>query len=399
MPRIIWSILVLSLLLLSATDTLAARWPMQPRDHAYTVEQVSVVSAAGGVTLRGSLLLPAGKGPFPAVVLLPDVGAEDAATYDGELLSSLADSLVRRGVITLRLDERGTGNSEGKAAQTSMADRVADVAAALTKLRAQPQVNAARVGLLGQGRGGNVALLAAAQPQQAAFVVAIAASGISSQDLLAAQVPMYGKLFASNYDKLERQRQRTLGQLQTRQVAFQMQAKGMSSAQVQAYTDQETGKLQEADHKWEEALQKHQRAMLEIVLHVADDYQAQAVLANMLRQRYPNASTEEVQRTAQRMTSPAYRSYLQLNPTATLASVKCPVLLVQGLADAEINPTANLDALEKGLSGNSKVAERRLKDVDHQMRIAEATTAADKKPGVAALVAYSEIGRWIQQAR
>jgi dienelactone hydrolase len=401
MQKVIWRVALLGFIILNALRALAASFPSQPpmqtRNAAYKVEQVSVVSAAGGVTLHGSLLLPAGTGPFPAVLLLPDMGAEDPA-YDGLLLSSLADSLARQGVMALRLDERGTGNSAGNPAQTLLTDRLADVAAALNKLRTQPQVDRTRIGIIGHGRGGNVALLAAVQPLAPAFIVAIAASGIGGQELLAAQIPMYGKVLNTNYDKLERQRQQTLGQLQMRQVAFQMQAKGTSPAQVQAYTDQQTTKLQEADRKWEAALQKHQWSMLEIVAHTPDDDQAQAMLINMMHQHYPDATPDELQRTAQRMTSAAYRSYLALRPTATLASVRCPVLLLQGTADAEVNPTANLDALLKGLSGNLKVTERRLKELDHHLRYATATkNTQDKNPAPAAPIAYHEIGRWIQQ--
>ncbi len=387
---------VLSLGLLSTFSGLAADFlsaQLTPPGSTYKVEQVSVVSSAGDVTLRGSLLLPTGNGPFPAVILLPDIGAEDP-TYDGLLLTSLADSLARQGVVTLRLDERGVGNSGGKLGQTLLTDRLADVAAALNKLRTQPQVDIARIGIVGYGLGGNVALLAGAQPLPPSFIVAIAASGLSSPELLAAQVPMYGKVFATNHDKLARQRQQTSGQLQARQVAFQMQSQGASPAQIQVYTDQQATKLQEADHKWITALQKHQQSMLAIVLHMTDDDQAQAVLSNMLRQHYPEASPEEVQRTVQRMTSRAYRDFLTLNPSATLSRIKCPVLLVQGTADTEVNSTANLDVLMKGLSGNSKVAERRLKDLDHHLRFAANT---DDKAQPAAPIAYREISHWIRQ--
>jgi dienelactone hydrolase len=403
MQKVFWSLALLSAVTLTAfrapVTSLSGGQPMQTRTDAYKVESVSVVSTAGNTTLRGSLLLPTGKGPFPAVVLLPDMGAEDPA-YDGSLLSSLADSLARQGIIALRLDERGTGKSEGKVAQTLLTDRLADAAAALNKLRTQPQVDIARIGLIGHGRGGNVALLAGAQPLPPSFIVAIAASGVSSQELLAAQVPMYGKVLNANYDKLEHQRQQTLGQLQMRQVAFQMQAQGNNAAQVQAYTDQQTIKLQEADRKWELALQKHQSSMLEIVVHTPDDDQAQAVLTNMMRQYYPDVTPGELQRTAQRMTSVAYRNYLTLKPTATLSSVKCPVLLIQGTADAEVNPNTNLAALQKGLSGNPKVTERRLKELDHHLHYgADYKNTKDEKSELAAPVAYHEITRWIQQVR
>jgi dienelactone hydrolase len=161
MQKVFWSLALLSAVALTAfrapVTSLSGGQPMQTRTDAYKVEPVSVVSTAGNTTLRGSLLLPTGKGPFPAVVLLPDMGAEDPA-YNGLLLSSLADSLARQGIIALRLDERGTGKSEGKAAQTLLTDRLADAAAALNKLRTQPQVDIARIGLIGHGRGGNVAL-------------------------------------------------------------------------------------------------------------------------------------------------------------------------------------------------------------------------------------------------
>jgi pimeloyl-ACP methyl ester carboxylesterase len=185
-----------------------------------------------------------------------------------------------------------------------------------------------------------------------------------------------------------------------RQVAFQMQAQGNNAAQVQAYTDQQTIKLQEADRKWELALQKHQSSMLEIVVHTPDDDQAQAVLTNMMRQYYPDVTPGELQRTAQRMTSVAYRNYLTLKPTATLSSVKCPVLLIQGTADAEVNPNTNLAALQKGLSGNPKVTERRLKELDHHLHYgADYKNTKDEKSVLAAPVAYHEITRWIQQVR
>jgi dienelactone hydrolase len=403
MQKVIWRVALLGFIVLNTFRTSAANLPngqpQQTRNAAYKVEQVSIVSTAGGITLRGSLLLPAGKGPFPAVLLLPDMGAEDPA-HNGLLISTLADSLAQKGVVTLRLAERGTGSSGGNSAQTLLTDRLADVAAALNKLRTQPQVDIARIGIIGHGRGGNVALLAGAQPLPPSFIVAIAASGVSGQELLAAQVPMYGKVFNTDYDKLARQRQQTLGQLQMRQVGFQMQAQGASPAQVQAYTDQQTAQLQEADRKWAIALQKHQSSMLEIVVHTPDDSQAQAVLTNMMRQHYPDATPEELQRSAQRMTSPSYRDYLILKPTATLSQVKCPVLLVQGTADTEVNPITNLDALLKGLSGNLKVTDRHLKELDHQLRYAIATkNVQDKNQAPAAPVVYHEIIRWVQQMR
>ena len=402
MQKLTLGTVALTMLLLSVFSPLAARsqsgQPPAVHGGERKVEQVSIISAADGVTLHGSLWLPGGAGLFPAVVLLPDLGAEYPTTYDGALLSSLTDSLVQQGVAVLRLDERGTGKSGGTLGQTSLATRLADVAAALNKLRTHSQVDSARIGLVGHGRGGNVALLAGAQPLPPTFIVAIAASGVSGQETLAAQVPMYGKVFSTDYDQLERQRQQVTGQMLTRQVAFQMRSKGASPVQVQAYTDQQASKLQKADRKWEAALRKHQHSMLEIVRQMSDNGQARAVLLNMMRQRYPRAPAEELQRSVQRMTSAGYRDYLMLDPKSRLSAVKCPVLLVQGMADSEVNPTVSLEVLLKGLNGSAKASELRLKDLDHNLRFAaKAATSRDKNLAPVAPGACQEIGRWIKE--
>ena len=62
------------------------------------------------VKLAGTLTLPPGKGPFPAVVLLTGSGAQDR---DETILGHkpflvLADYLTRRGVAVLRVDDRGS---------------------------------------------------------------------------------------------------------------------------------------------------------------------------------------------------------------------------------------------------------------------------------------------------
>ena len=133
------------------------------------VEAVVVVAApAGGTSLNGILRLPTGPGPFPAAVLLPEHQAGTLAPNpaDKQLLSSLADYLVGQGMVVLRLEERGSGT--GPTTPGTLAERSADALAALNYLRTRPQVDVTRLGLIGHGEGGNVALLASAQGPQLA---------------------------------------------------------------------------------------------------------------------------------------------------------------------------------------------------------------------------------------
>ena len=162
------------------------------------VEAVVLTSPAGGVRLNGIMRIPTGPGPFPAVVLLPERGsdARDPNSGDNQLLGSLADYLVSQGILVLRLHERGNGGSEGSNSTTTLADRSADALAALNYLRTRPQVDVTRLGLIGHGEGGNVALLAGAQPLAPTFVVALAAAGLPGKELLATQPVMYGKVLS-----------------------------------------------------------------------------------------------------------------------------------------------------------------------------------------------------------
>ncbi len=90
------------------------RRPQEPkRPFPYTAEEVSYVS--GGVKLAGTLTVPQGPGPFPAVLLITGSGPQDrdAASYGHQPFLVIADHLSRRGIAVLRVDDRGTGGSAG----------------------------------------------------------------------------------------------------------------------------------------------------------------------------------------------------------------------------------------------------------------------------------------------
>ena len=341
------------------------------------VETISLTSPAGGVRLNGTLRLPTGAGPFAAVVLLPERGANatNPTSADNQLLARLADYLVSQGIAVLRLNERGQGGSEGLASSATLAERATDAIAALNYLRTRPQLDVTRLGLIGHGEGANVALLAGAQPLAPTFVVALAASGLPGRELLATQPAMYGKVLGPDSTDAQRRHAYQRGQLAAGVEAAKMRANGSNAAQVQTYLDQQYLRQKAALRRDEQTLVKHQRAMLEIVRQTSDNAQAQAILGNMLRQRYPGIAPADVQASVHLLTTPAYRSYLAFDPQPTLAQVKCPVLLLQGEADTEVNAAINLNLLKKGLRNNSRVAELHYADLDHALlpTTAEAT--------------------------
>jgi dienelactone hydrolase len=129
----------------------------------------------GGVTLAGTLILPPGAGPHPAVVFLHGSGAEArwASRY-------LARRFARAGIAALIWDKRGVGESTGWWPEADLEDMAGDGAAAVALLRSRPEID--RVGIHGHSQGGTLAPLTAVR-SGADFVIASAASGLPFADV------------------------------------------------------------------------------------------------------------------------------------------------------------------------------------------------------------------------
>lgn len=126
---------------------------------------------SGGVSLAGTLTLPAGTGPFPAVAVVHGSGSTPR-TY-GQAFSRF---FVRAGVAVLAYDKRGVAQSGGRwpgeAASPQNVDVYArDAEAAVRFLAAHPRVDGARVGLWGASQAGWIIPLAATREPRVSFAV------------------------------------------------------------------------------------------------------------------------------------------------------------------------------------------------------------------------------------
>ncbi|GAA4499733.1 alpha/beta hydrolase [Hymenobacter ginsengisoli] len=283
----------------------------------YREENVTIPNAAASLQLAGTLTVPAGPGPFPAVALLSDVGAQDRNGTVNEFGPQgwLADYLTRRGIAVLRFDDRGTGQSTG-AAEATLVDQVTDAQAALAFLRTRPELIPTQLGLIGHGQGGNVALLAAVRPEPPAFVVGLAPYGLTGREAAM------------------QQEEATLRSLQT------------SSSQLAI------------------AL-KRQQMTFDAIRQTINRSQARAIVAKILKQDNPMLSDAAADARASELTTAPYRYFLSFDPAESLAQVACPVLLLYGSADPILNPDSNMVALVNGLSISRLVTTKKLPGVNH----------------------------------
>ena len=150
-----------------------------PPGAPYTAQAVRVPTR-GGFELAGTLTRPDGKPgakPLPCVVTITGSGPQDrderiALVRGYRLFRQIADTLSRRGIAVLRLDDRGTGESGGRFAGSTTQDFSNDVEDALRWLRREPGIDTTRLALLGHSEGGLIApMVAAREPSLAAIVL------------------------------------------------------------------------------------------------------------------------------------------------------------------------------------------------------------------------------------
>lgn len=290
-------------LILTRTSETAARLvrpqaPVPP--FPYRSEEVAFDNAeAPGVRLAGTLTLPQGAGPFPAAILITGSGAQDRdeTVFGHKPFAVWADALTRRGVAVLRYDDRGTAGSTGDFATATSADFATDAAAAFAFLAARPDIDAARIGLIGHSEGGTVAPLVAQDGAPVAWIVMIAGPAVPGGDILS-----------------EQQR---LGA-----TAMGAPPEAVAAGNVS------------------------QRAIMALVAAHADDGEAvqREVTAYLVAQGMPQAAAA---RSAAGVSTPWFRWFIAHDPAPALSAFHGPMLAIYGGKDLQVPAEQNAPVLER----------------------------------------------------
>ncbi|MEU9190843.1 alpha/beta fold hydrolase [Streptomyces sp. NPDC048484] len=138
-------------------------------------DTIMKVAADDGTLLAGTLTLPTGPGPHPAVLLLHGSGPLDRDGNTRRLAMNLgrplADALAAEGIASLRYDRRGVGATPGTWQAVGFTDNRQDAASALRALAAHPAVRPDCVGVVGHSEGALHAMALAARHEVQAVVL------------------------------------------------------------------------------------------------------------------------------------------------------------------------------------------------------------------------------------
>ena len=302
--------------------------PQEPKPpFPYRTEEVRIPHLKERFELAGTLTIPEGKPPFPAIVFFTGSGAQnrDQEVFGHKPFLVLADYLTRAGYATLRMDDRGVGGSGGDMRTATTLDFADDALAGVRYLQKRKEIDRKRIGLLGHSEGALVCAIAAAKaPREVAFLIMLAGTGVPGEQILYRQAELMSRKAGLAEPLIERNR----------------------------------------------ALQQR---VFEILKRERDDAKAQdAIYEAMLQSLGAGANLPENQKAALRAQaanyiSPWFRAFITLDPAPYLRKVRCPVLALNGELDLQVDPEQNLPAIERALreGGNKRITIRRLPNLNH----------------------------------
>jgi pimeloyl-ACP methyl ester carboxylesterase len=306
--------------------------PQEPKPpFPYRTEEVAYENSAAKVKLAGTLTLPPGQGPFPAVLLITGSGPQDRdeAIMGHRPFYVLADFLTRRGIAVLRVDDRGVGKSTGNFNAATTFDFAEDTLAGVRFLQTRREVDGKHIGLIGHSEGGIIAPIVATKTSDVAFIVLLAGTGLPGDEILLQQSRLLALAEGAKEEQL------------TANAALQSKLLNLVKSET-------PGK---------ELVAKLKKVMQEGMEQLPADLKAQVAKIGM----------ETTLSQLNRFEYPWFKTFLLHDPRLVLRKVACPVLALNGEKDLQVPCKENLEEIAKALKagGNTQVTIKAFPHLNH----------------------------------
>ena len=305
--------------------------PQDPKKpYPYDEQEVSYRNEKDNVKIAGTLTLPRGGGPYPAVLLITGSGSQDRnETIAGHHpFLVLADHLTRNGIAVLRLDDRGMGGTDLGSLSVTSENFAEDVLAGVNFLKQRKEIDPKMIGLIGHSEGGMIAPMVAARSKDVSFIVLLAGLGQRGEDVIYTQTELIHKAQGTPADTL----------------AHIVSLSRRINAIVKTETDEKRieQRINEEIAAYCGALSDEQRKSLEPV-------------ARDIKAFIPMYKT------------PWYRYFIMFDPQPVLKNVKVPVLALNGEHDLQVAWKENLELIAADLKagGNADVTVQAFPGLNH----------------------------------
>ena len=290
--------------------------PKEPFD--YKTEEVTFVNPIDKNTLAGTISIPKNfKNSDKILVMITGSGKQnrDEELFGHKPFAVIADDFAKKGIATLRLDDRGIGgSSKGKDDDTS-ANYATDISTAVDFLVKKGYKN---IGLIGHSEGGMIAPIVSTTNKNVKFLVLMAGPGTQLDELLLEQNESAGKLA------------------------------GMS------------------DKDLAEAKIGNQKIYNFIKNYKGNNYETD--LKNFMTENFKGKMTDaEINQTVNQTKKNWFRYFIKFNPDHYLSKIKIPVLALNGSKDFQVPAKDNLAAIKKSLTkaGNKNFEIAEMEGLNH----------------------------------
>jgi len=307
--------------------------PQEPQaPFPYKDEEVRFKQLKEGFTLAGTLTIPEGPGPFPALVMVTGSGSQnrDEEIFGHKPFWVIADNLARNGIAVLRYDDRGVGASGGLASGATTADLAIDARSALDYLLTRSEIDQTRIGMIGHSEGGLVAFMLAAEFKDISFVVSMAGPGVDGKTVLLEQSDYISRLSGVSESIREDNRivMDEVYDLMAKNETHQAWGDEVMAFTSTYYSSKQRGQYGERD------VERARQNLLGSI---------------------PESSYAWM------------RYFVMSDPSSYFASISCPVLALNGRKDCQVLAEQNIHAIKIGLqsAGNEKVTAMILPGLNH----------------------------------
>ena len=291
------------------------------------------------IILSGTLTLPLYPGKHPAVVMITGSGPQnrDEEIYGFKIFKIIAEHFTNNGIAVLRYDDRGIGGSTGNISESTTDDFAEDVIEAVKFLQSRDDIRHDQIGLCGHSEGGIVAPLTASKYKDIAFIILIAGTGVTGEEIIIKQT----ELIMRAEDKTDEDIKKSL------------------EGQKELFGYISSGKERE------EIIAEIKKQILEDFDELPDEFKESVVDKEEYAETSANLKYEQ-------LSSPWMSYFLSYDPVPSLEKVTCPVLLIFGELDLQVSVTQNeqpmVDALIKG--GNKDYEVKILQTANHLFQVA-----------------------------